>query len=323
MHLGRVDRNPLAGILEMGPGSLPRRGGLSNSMKKPEAGLATRAPRARARSRAPRIAGFFLAKRRSMLAPMRLLACLVLVTLCACAYPRRATHVTPAPAASVSNEDRPEGMYTFELIEGEIPPRKPTGLNWDDDGSGPDPFVRLYIGDRMVWESPVLENTLKPTWHATLPRNLIVPRGARFRIEVLDRDSAVTSDPIGSISRDGLPENVLPDAQARLTLDTLATVTVRITDPRPTAGVGLEVEIHPDALVILSVTPHSPAARAGLHVGDRVVGIGPQRVAHMSDEEAFSGLSLAVDRQTPLSVSDQAGHERDVTLDKRPLWQVL
>ncbi|MDD9947266.1 MAG: PDZ domain-containing protein [Myxococcales bacterium] len=248
---------------------------------------------------------------------------LVLVGLFACAYPRRATHVTPAPAAAAQAEATPEGMWTFEVIDAELPPRKPSGLDWDDDGSGPDPFVRLYIGERMVWESPTVENTAKPDWHATLPRNLIIPKGARFKLEVWDRDTAVTADPMGSIARDGLPSNLLPDARARLTLDTLATVTARIQAPRPSAGVGVEVEIRSDELIVLSVAPYSPAARAGMRVGDRIVAIGPQRVSHMSNEDAFSGLSLASDRKSKLSLADTVGVERDVVLDAWPLWQVM
>lgn len=216
-------------------------------------------------------------------------------------------------------------MWTMELISAELPPRKPTGLAWDDDGSDPDPYVRIYVGDRMVWESPTLENTSRPVWNAMLPYNVVFPKGARFRLEVRDRDSAVTSDPMGSLTREGLPGNLLPNANARLMLDTLANVTMRISDPRPHAGVGLTVEVHSDELLVLEVAPYSPAQRAGLHAGDRIVAIGPERVMHLSDQDAFSRLSLASDRGSVLWVksADNASPERKVVLDKQPLWQVL
>lgn len=239
----------------------------------------------------------------------------------ACAYPRRTTHIVPLPPGAVALSDRPAGMWQLELIGAELPVRKRTGLPWDDDNSPPDPFVRLFVGGRMIWESEVLEDTSRPEWNVTLPRNVLLARGGRFHVEVWDHDSAVSADPIGTHSSNGRPSALLPNTSSRLLLGTTGAVVMRITPPVPHSGVGLEVEVRSDALVVLQVMPHSPASRSGIQVGDRIVGFGPERVANLGDDEAFGRLALAVDRGTQIQVRSKGQHEeRSITFDKAPLW---
>ena len=257
-------------------------------------------------------------------APMRTALLVLCAVLCvACAYPRRATVAHPAPIASVKSSDYPEGLWTLRILGAELPERKPGGLPWDSDGTPPDPFVRLWIDKRLVWESPTLENTRKPEWNVTLPRNISVPSGATFRLEVWDRDTAVSADPAGYIQRSGLPETALPDAVARLTLDNLANLSIVVSAPRAHRGVGLRYEVRSDSLVVLEVDALSPAARAGIRVGERVVAIGPQRVSELGGDEASSDLSLAADRGHVLTIADEQGKERQVSLDKGFIWLTM
>ena len=218
----------------------------------------------------------------------------------------------------------PRDMYTFRLIGATMPERKISGLAWDDDGSAADPFVRLYIDGRLVWQSEVLDDTLQPEWNAVLPGNVIIKPDSGFRMELLDWDTPVSYDPIARIERTGLPANALPDAIARLQLDTRSTLTVLLSAPTAHRGVGLSVEVRPGAMKIVSVEQYSPASRAGLRAGQLIVGVGMERVANIDDDEAASSLSLAVDRKAKLVVTDtEAGPERDVALDEGFLWVVL
>lgn len=246
------------------------------------------------------------------------------VAVIACAYPRRTTHVVPLPPGAVALSDRPAGIWQLELIGAELPSRKRTGLPWDDDNTPPDPFVRLFLDGRKVWESEVLEDVSQPQWNVTLPRNVLFSRGGRFHLEVWDYDSPVSADPIGTHSSNGRPAALLPNTSSRLLLGTTGAVVMRITPPSPHTGVGLEVEVRPDALLVIGVMPHSPASRSGIQVGDRIVGLGSERVANLGDEEAFGRLALAVDRGTQLQVRKPGQtQERAITLDKAPLWLVL
>jgi hypothetical protein len=241
-----------------------------------------------------------------------------------CAYPRYTTPIHMEPNARLSSKDQPAGMYTFRLLSAEVAPTKVSGLAWDDDGSGPDPFVRLYIDGRLVWESDVMDNQTRPQWNVVLPRNVIIHGNSLFRLELWDRDSSITADPMGEIEHRGLPDNAVPDAQARLQLDSRSTVLIMVGPPHAHKGVGLSVEARSDALKVYEIEPYSPAARAGIRVGDRIVGIGSERVAHMGGNDAISELSLAAERSHKLSVTDSDGkNEHDVTLDQGYIWLAL
>jgi hypothetical protein len=228
-----------------------------------------------------------------------------------------------APPDRVKIEDRPQNMWTLKIVDAELPETKPTGLPWDSDGTPPDPFVRLYLDKRLVWESPALKDTRKPSWNVTLPRNVEISSSTSFRLEVWDRDTAVSADPAGFIQREGLPAAALPDALARLTLDNLANLSIIVSAPCAQQGVGIKFEVRPDSLIVLDVERYSPAFRAGILKGDRIVAIGPQRVSELSDDEATSDLSLANDRNTSLTIADQKGAERTVTLDQGFIWLVM
>lgn len=255
------------------------------------------------------------------------LACLIIVSvlLCSgCAYRRHTTLLNPLPAGSAANEEAPSDVYSVRVVRGEVPPRKISGLPWDDDKTGPDTFVRLYVGDRMVWESEVIENQTRPEWNVTLPRNVRIPSNSRFRVELLDYDTAVSADPIGHLQQTGLPPTALPGALARLYLEGGSMLAIQVDEPVAQRGVGLTVEIRPDHLRVLKVEPYSPAARAGIRSGDRITAIGPERVSSMSDDDAASALSLAADRRQKLAVADPEGHdERKVTLESSYIWLVM
>ena len=253
-----------------------------------------------------------------------LFSCLLACALGACAYPRHTTPLNDAPGLKVPTEQTPGGMYTVRLLSAVAPPNKISGLAWDDDGTGPDLFARIYVDDRKVWESPVIENETKPQWNRVLPGNVIVPRASDFRLELWDYDTPVSADPIGRIEHRGLPPTAIPDAIARLQLDAGTMVVIMVSAPRPHRGVGLEVEVRPDALKVLSVEPYSPAARAGVKKGDHIVGIASERVAHMEEANKISELSLAAGRHAKLVVTDSNGkNEREVQLDGELIWLVL
>lgn len=261
-----------------------------------------------------------------MLAAMRFLGPIALsfFLLSSCAYRRHTTPLHLESEPRLAPEDRPANLYTFRLLSAQVPDRKLSGLSWDDDGSGPDPFARLYIDDRLVWESEVKQNQIGPEWNAVLPRNVAVSPQSDFRLELWDFDSAVSADPIGRIERRGLPTVVVPDAMARLPLDRGSLVVVMVTAPRPHRGVGVTVEVRPDALKVLSVEPYSPAARAGIKVSDLIVGIANERISHMTEADAISELSLASDRTYKLRVADAEGaNEHDVALDKGYTWLTM
>jgi len=260
-----------------------------------------------------------------MLGGMRTLTLLLLLAgLTGCAYQRYTTPLHPAGDVKLASKDQPAQMYTFHLISADVPPTKMSGLTWDDDGSGPDAFARLYVDNQLVWESDVIKDNVRPQWNVVLPRNVVIPSNREFRLELWDYDTAVSADPIGSVEHTGLPTTAIPEAMARLDLDNHAMVAIMISAPRAQRGVGLSVEARSEALKVYEVEPYSPAARAGIRVGELIVGIAGERVAHMGANDAVSELALASERGTKIIVADENGkNEHEITLDQGYVWLVM
>lgn len=249
---------------------------------------------------------------------------LCLVVIAGCAYPRRSTAIQAAQLTREASTDVPDNLWSLTIISAEVPREKRTGLDWDSDGTQPDPLVRLIVDGRLVWESPVKENENSPEWNITLPRNVLIDRSNEVRLELWDRDHATAMDPIGFLVHRGLPGNALPDAVARVALDAPgAVITMRVSKPRPHRGTGITLfELRPDAVLLVSVEPLSPAARAGLVAGDWIMSIDGKPVEGLGDA-AVGMLSMAAARGYTLLVRDSSGRDRSVELDRGFIWLTM
>ncbi len=144
-----------------------------------------------------------------------------------------------------------------------------------------------------------------------------------LRFEVWD-DDTVGADPVGIFRHGGLPETAMPGVDARILLEGGSYLTIRADNPRPHRGVGIdEYEVRPDELVVVRVVPNSPASRADLVAGDRIVAIGDQRVSALTDAQAASALSMAQTRRRALTVIGANGRERQVELDQGFVWLTM
>ncbi len=288
--------------------------------------MGSEAPRARR--------GFASIDERARVAAMRsavsstltLTLALVVGGLAGCAYPRRSTSLSPIASASsmvIGPGGTPSDVYRFTAVSAIIPEQNRGATQWDDNGGLPDAVLRLYRDDTLVWESRRINDSLRPEWNETAPRNIAFPPNARIRIEVWDIDP-LGGDPVGIWRGIGLPPNARPGIDARILLEGGAYVTVRIDPPSPHRGVGIRTfEVHDDDLEIVAVEPYSPAARAELVPGDRITAIGGQTVRQLGGQRAAGALSMASERQEPLRVRGASGQERTVTLDRGYVWLIL
>ncbi|MCA9582293.1 MAG: PDZ domain-containing protein, partial [Myxococcales bacterium] len=244
----------------------------------------------------------------------------LLLGLSACAYPRRTTSLSATGQRGGS--DAPADVWQLTLLSATLPPERAGGIPWDDDGA-PDPVVRLYRDGELIYESKAVENSTTPEWNETLPKNVWLPKDGELRIEVWDRDG-LNSDPMGQWRGRGLPATALPHADARITLDNDGILQFRISDPVAHRGTGITLyESRSDVLVVMEVLPRSPAARAGLEPGARIVAMGGRAISDMTPAEAASALSMASREQRALTIEDDNGKRREVTLDDGYVWLTL
>jgi len=251
-----------------------------------------------------------------------LLVCLGVLSVSACAYPRRVISLNPASSA-IDSTDAPANLYRIRIVSAVVPPEQRSGQAWDED-SGPDVYVRVLRGETLLFETPVLSDAPQPVWNADLPANLDLSPGSEVRFEVLDTDGIAT-DPVGILRTRGLPVAVQPGGETVLPLDVAgATLRLHVDPPQAHRGIGIrEVEERSDALVIRALEVNSPAGRAGLAVGDRIVRIANESVDSLGTARAASRLSQSAGRGVSLDVVTVEGEERTVELDAGFTWLSL
>jgi hypothetical protein len=264
---------------------------------------------------APAAYGTLAAMLRSGLLFSAALACAV-----SCVYPRRATPLTDvATQAPIDRATQPENLWRLQLMSAEIPDEKRGGLSWDDERGAPDVYFVLLAKDQQLWKSPVVADSESPTkFDPEQAVNLSFDRNARLGLQLWDEDS-VGADPIGIYQGRALAEAAL-DAPVVVKLDSGASVTLRVAQPKPMLGTGVaEYEIRPGALYVIAVLPNSPAARAGLERGDRITEIAGKSVKSLGKEGAASALAMAAQSETELTI-ERNKIVRKVKLDKGYVW---
>lgn len=252
-----------------------------------------------------------------------LVFCLTVLAI-GCVYPRRGTSITPVRnARSAAVMDAPPNVWELTVVDAQVQPRRRGDLSWDDSGGLADVYVRIFRNDEQIWQSETIDDDLTPEWNVVLPRNFRLGPTDQLRVELWDEDG-VGADVVGSYRNRGLPATALPGADARLLLEGGSYVTIRVNPPRAHRGLGVEeYVVKPDELEVVRVLPYSPAGRAGLEPGDRVVAVGDQRIADLSDAQAASALSMSITRHSALTVRRGEGPERTVDIDDGYIWLTM
>ncbi|MEO0324171.1 MAG: PDZ domain-containing protein [Myxococcota bacterium] len=242
-----------------------------------------------------------------------------LLTLVACAYPVRGTTLA-AVQGSPQALQQPNDVYRVVFRGATIPPRTRDGVAWDDDGSPPDVVARLYRGQELLLEVPATNESLEATFPEAPSANLRLPRNEELRLELWDEDG-ISERPIGIWRGQGLPRSALPGADARVMLEGRAQLMFRIVQPEMHRGTGIpEFEVRKDALVVREVLAFSPAGRAGVRPGDRIVAIGDDLVATVGGNRAASLLSRAGTRRGTVLRLLREETPLEVELDGDYVW---
>lgn len=245
----------------------------------------------------------------------------LLLLLCcfaaACAFPRRSTSLSPSPGATGG---APPSVVRIQFQGADIPAQDRGGRPWDEDGSPPDSFVRIYRGDELIFESEPAQNALQPVFDFVSP-NLYVPRTESVRIELWDSDPLRQPGIIGSWRGRGLPRSAILNGNSQLLLEGRAVIMFRVIDPVAERGVGiLEYEVRSDRLLVLDVVRFSPAGRAEIQVGDAIVAIDGNSVSDLGEAQAASAISMSSSRGSTLSV-ERNGSTRDIEIDGGYVWR--
>lgn len=242
---------------------------------------------------------------------------LFLITGCAAVYPEMKTAIRePEPGAELEPEPANDLYYLF--FEGaSIPPKTQGGQKWP--GGAPDPFAKLIVNDVEILETPVESRTRAPTWAKQDKKNYRIQSDSMIYVEVWD-DNTMTNHPICRARvrdieaiRDGGNNEIWCDSGARVRL--------HVEHARGLLGLGLYYETRgADGVRVTRVLQGSPAERAGLGPGDRILAIQGEKVSSMDALKVRSMMNLHSRAGLELDVWFQGGKRHLISLKEGAIY---
>jgi hypothetical protein len=240
-------------------------------------------------------------------------ACLAGVAGCAAVFPEMQTAVhSPGPGPL----DPPPGddLYYIYFETASIPKRTSDGRPWD-----PDPFAKLIVNDSELLVTPIERGQRKPTWSGQTLANYRISPGDRVVVELWD-DEALVDTPVCGFRINDIRE-FLDDRAEDITCESGARIRLHVEPARALVGVGLSYELRgSDGVQVVRVVGQSPAARAGLGAGDRILAIQGENVMAMDALGIKSKINTHARTGLELDVWFANGTRKKVTLLEGPMY---
>jgi hypothetical protein len=244
-------------------------------------------------------------------------ACSLIGAGCSAVYPEMKTAVRPQ-SEGVTPDPLPAADLYYIYFEGAwVPPKDQGGLVWP--GGAPDPLAKLLVDDVPVIVTPTQSKTREPTWPDQKKENIRIRAGARVFVEVWDdnpmTDLPICRAPVRDLDaiREGGDNEIWCDGGARVRL--------HVEPARAMVGIGLYYETRgKDGVRVTRVVEDSPAARAGLGPGDRILAIQGKRVAEMDALQVRSEINLHARAGLELDVWFADGKRHIVKLKEASLF---
>lgn len=236
---------------------------------------------------------------------------------CSAVYPEMQTAVRPLPD-DVDPDPPPADDLYFIYFEGAwIPPKDQGGLPWP--GGAPDPFAKLIVDGVVLIRTPAQSRTREPTWPDQDKENLRIHPRSKVYIEVWD-NNAMTDMPICRVKVRDL-EALREGADNEFWCDSGARVRLHVEPAKAMLGIGLYYETRgQDGVRVTRVVENSPAARAGLGEGDRILAINGKRVSDMDALQIRSEINLHARSGLELDVWFANGQRHLVKLKEGALF---
>jgi hypothetical protein len=232
---------------------------------------------------------------------------------CSAVYPEIAPPLRIPPTGRKIEPAPPPNLLYIDFVSAEVPPTTRDGRPWDSlGGSLPDPFAKLIVDDREIIKTPIQSDTLKPTWPDQKRANYWVQPGALVRLEVWD-SNPLNNHPICIKKLHDIHEQAGP-IPYDVDCDSGAHVRMRIEPAHGLWGLGFNYELSASGAAVSHVFPESPAARAGIAVGEDIIEIQGKKVDKMETGEPQSLVNANAQVGVEFLLRAKDGAERRVTI---------
>jgi hypothetical protein len=210
---------------------------------------------------------------------------------CGAVYPQLETPVRSPPGQMALTPPPPDDLLFLKFAGAVIPTRTRDGRNWDSvGGSLPDAFAKLIVDGKVILETPVQSNSLRPTWPEQRKANYRVPSGASVRVELWD-SNPINNHPICVADVSDLRGEASAEGPLQIACNSGAELMLTAEPAHGRLGIGLYYELRREEVFVTRVLRESPAARAGLARGDQLLKIQGKDVKSMAEGEAQSQLN--------------------------------
>ncbi len=248
-----------------------------------------------------------------------LLSAAALAPACAAVYPELSTP-THAPVEGQPLDPPPESVKWIELKGASVPRLTRDGRPWGALGSTePSPYAVVFVNGQPIIRTDAEPKTFTPTWPNSKRGNFALERGDRIRVELWE-SRPVSDRPIGM--RDVIfTGDLTDDNELHVRLEGGAEVTLKIEPARPVVGLGLRYELRGvDGVYVTQVVEHSPAGRAGVKPGDRIVALDGRSTNGMSEAEIRSLLNMQHPHGLALQLLRRDGSQLALSLKEGAIY---
>jgi hypothetical protein len=247
----------------------------------------------------------------------------LLFLACSAVYPELSPPLRSAPAEFHFVPPPPEDLFYFRFAGADIPDKTRDGRHWDSvGGSAPDPYAKLIVNGKDLIVTSVQSDTLRPTWPDQERANYRIRPADTLMVELWD-SNPLTNHPICREKVPSLHDFVQGDAPyLEIECDNGGRVRLLVERAHGKMGLGLFYELRTDQAFVTHVLVESPAARAGLRGGERILEVQGQPIAGMEDGKLQSLINANASLGVKLLVRTEAAPPREVTLKDGAVYPV-
>lgn len=242
---------------------------------------------------------------------------------CGAVYPELSTPVRAMPTRIAADPPPPEDLLFLRFAGARIPEKTRDGRKWDATGNAlPDPFAKLIVDKKDILVTPIQSNTLQPTWRNQQIANYRIRQGAVVRVELWD-SNPINNHPICVSEIRNIHQQVHSDGNVEILCSSGARISLVVEPAHARMGLGLYYELRTEQIFVTRVLRESPAARAKLRRGDRILEIQGIDVARMEEGQAQSLINANAQTGVRLKIRSPDGSERELTLKEGPIYPVV